>query len=72
MTPEALEDVEAEPIRASRAVRNTALKSYLWERVPRQLLEDATAKARAMEPPLSLKSLLVKLLREWTYSKGEA
>ena len=63
-----LADVEAEPIRASRAVRNTALKSYLWERVPRQLLEDATAKARSMEPPQSLKSVLIHLLREWTYS----
>lgn len=60
-----------EPIARQRRVKNSALKTYLWERVPRQLLEDATAKAKAMEPPLSLKSLLVKLLREWTYGKAK-
>lgn len=53
-----------------RRVTGTALKSYLWERVPRKLLEDATTKCKQQEPPLSLKWLLIQLLKEWTYGKA--
>lgn len=58
-------DTEDTPI---RRVRGTALKSYLWERVPRQLLDDARAKCKRQDPPVFLKFKLIELLREWTYA----
>jgi hypothetical protein len=50
-----------------RRVRGTALKTYMWERVPRQLLDDARAKCKRQDPPVFLKFKLIELLREWTY-----
>lgn len=54
--------------RESRAVKDSPLTTYLWERVPRQLLLDARAKCRRTIPRTSLKHRLIALLREWTYS----
>jgi hypothetical protein len=54
-----------------RKVKDTALTSYAWQRVPRQLLQDAQAKCRAERPPISLKWKLIELLEQWTYPDGK-
>jgi hypothetical protein len=66
MIDEQIEPTETDtPI---RRVRGTALKTYMWERVPRQLLDDARAKCKRQDPPVFLKFKLIELLREWTYA----
>jgi hypothetical protein len=39
--------------------------TYLWEDVPRELMQKAKAKGRAQDPPVSVKWVLVKLLQQW-------
>jgi hypothetical protein len=58
------------PTRKPRTVTGTDQTSYMLERVPRRLLEDAKAKALALTPPLTLKALLVGLLTYWTYRES--
>lgn len=57
--------------RPSRKVKGSTLTTYNWAQVPRQLLEDAQAKCRAQEPPISLKWQLIKLLKAWTYEERD-
>ncbi len=68
-----METIEEEPEIATtpkrdRRTRHTSLQSYLWEQVPRQLIEDAKRKAKAQTPPTNVKRVLVGLLRDWTYA----
>lgn len=48
-----------------RKVRGTPLTTYMWEKVPRALIQAAIAKCRAEQPPISLKWKLIELLRDW-------
>lgn len=59
-------DPQDETPRRDRRVRGTPMKTYLWEQVPRQLLDDAKAKARSEET--TIKAVLLRLLRDWTYA----
>lgn len=52
---------------AQRKVKQTNEKSYLLEKAPRRLLEDAQTKCRNEDPPTTLKAKIIGLLREWTY-----
>jgi len=45
--------------------KGTALQNYTLEGAPRELLEEARAKARTEEPPISLKWKIIELLRAY-------
>ena len=60
---------EEEAPKRSRKVKGSALQSYLWEQVPRQLLQDAKRKAHGQGS--SIKAELVRLLRDWTYAEDK-
>lgn len=52
-----------------RRVKDTDQMTYLLEKAPRQLIEDARAKCKRQDPPESLKARILALLKEWTYRK---
>ncbi len=43
---------------------------YLWENIPRELMDAAKVKMHAQTPPLTLKGLLTDLLAAWTYGSA--
>ena len=51
-----------------KSVAGTEFKSYLLERAPRTLLDDATAKAK--QENTTLKAVILQLLDRWTYPDG--
>ena len=51
-----------------RRVKNTEEMSYMLEKAPRRLLEDARKKCQTQDPPESLKYRILKLLQKWTYA----
>lgn len=59
------QETEPEPLKRDRRVKGGALTTYLWEQVPRQLVADAKVKAKRERT--SIKAVLVRLLRDWTY-----
>ena len=48
-----------------RKTKGTELQTYMWEKVPRRLLQRAFEKCRAQTPPISLKWKLIELLKTW-------
>jgi len=51
-----------------RRTKGTDLQTYMWEKVPRRLLQRAMEKCRAQTPPISLKWKLIELLTKWVES----
>jgi hypothetical protein len=43
----------------------TEFTSYLWDKVPRDLIQRAIEKGKQQTPPISLKWKLIELLRNW-------
>lgn len=58
-------------MRKNPSLKGTDYSTYMWEKVPRQLIADAKAKAKTLEPPMPLKWVLLTLLREWVYEGQE-
>ncbi len=48
-----------------RAFKGTDEMTVLLERVPRRLIEQAKAKCRQQDPPVSLKWQILELLKGW-------
>lgn len=44
---------------------------YLLENVPRDLMTRAKGKARAQDPPVSVKWVLIKLLEQWVNGRRQ-
>src|SRR4029453_7501343 len=58
--------VPVAPIVPVRSRKNAANEmKYLLENVPRDLIHRAKEKGRAMDPPVSVKWVLIKLLEQW-------
>ncbi len=56
----------------NRSHKGTPLASYMLEGVSRRLIADARSKCKAQIPPITLKTKLVQLLENWTYSDTDA
>lgn len=71
--PRKRQPVKAPALRKPRkSFKGTQQMSYLWEGIPRELIEKAHTKCRRQIPPVTLKWKLYELLHAWVYPKADS